>query len=145
MEGFDLELIPEFGGCSEHSVTEWLEKLELICKLRKISDVASVIPLRLTGGLFAIYLQLDLSDRMSTEKVKEALLAAFAVDQYVGYEQFISRELLSGETPDIYLAELQRLASLFGGMSDKALTCGFCGWIVSSRKIQLYRRECLLT
>ena len=68
------------------------------------------------GGAFAIYLQLAELDRRSTEKVKEALLAAFAVDQYVAYEQF---KLLSGETPDVYLAELQHLASLFGG---------FCGW-----------------
>ena len=125
MEGFDLRLIPEFDGSSEHSVTEWLEKLELVCKLRKISDEASVIPLRLTGGAFAVYLQLAESDRKSTEKVKEALLAAFEVDQYMAYEQFISRKLRSGETPDVYLAELRRLASLFGGMSDKALACAF--------------------
>ena len=125
MEGFDLKLIPEFDGSSGHSVAEWLEKLELVCKLRKISDVASVIPLRLTGGAFAVYLQLAESDRKSTEKVKEALSAAFAVDQYVAYELFIGRKLRSGETPDVYLAELRRLASLFGGMSDKALACAF--------------------
>ena len=127
MEGFDLKLIPEFDGGSKYSVTEWLEKLELVCKLRKITDVASVILLRLTGRAFAVYLQLAESDRKSTEKVKEALLAAFAVDQYVAYEQFISRKLLSVETPDVYLAELWRLASLFSGMSDKARMC-FRGW-----------------
>ena len=126
MEGFDLKLIPEFDGSSGHSVAEWLEKLELVCKLRKISDVASVIPLRLTGGAFAVYLQMTEEDRRSTDKVKAALLAAFAVDQYVAYEQFISRKLRSGETPDdVYLAKLRRFASLFGGMSDKALACAF--------------------
>lgn len=104
---------------------EWLEKLELVCKLRGVDDVASVIPLRLTGGAFAVYLQLGEADRKRTEKVKEALLAAFAVDPYVAYEQFVSRKLRSRESPDVYLAELRRLASLFGGMSDRALACAF--------------------
>ena len=59
-------------------MAEWLEKLDLVCKLR--GDVASVIPLRLTGGAFVVYLQLSEADWKSTEEVKKTLLAAFAVD-----------------------------------------------------------------
>lgn len=125
MEDFDLKLIPEFNGSSERSVAEWLEKLELICKLQKISDMASVITLRLTGMAFAVYQQLAESDKKSTDKVKEGLLAAFAVDQYVACEQLITRKMYTGETPEVYLAELLRLASLFGGMSDIALAFAF--------------------
>lgn len=126
MEGkFDLKLIPEYGGSGAQSVTEWLEKLELVCRLQGVSDVASVIPLRLTGGAFAVYLQLSESDRKSAKKVKEELLAAFAVDPYVAYDQFINRRLCTGESPDVYLADLRRLATLFGGVPDKALTCAF--------------------
>lgn len=37
-------------------VVEWLEKLELVCKLKGISEeVACVILFRLTGGAFAAY------------------------------------------------------------------------------------------
>ena len=123
---FDLKLIPEFDGSGAQSVTEWLEKLELVCKLQDVSgEVASVIPLRLTGGAFAVYLQLPESDRKSAEKVKKALLAAFAADPYVAYDQFVSRKLRPGESPDVYMAELRRLATLFGGMNDKALACAF--------------------
>ncbi|XP_066963421.1 uncharacterized protein [Macrobrachium rosenbergii] len=122
---FDLKLIPEYDGRNAQSVMEWLEKLELVCKLRKVDDVASVIPLRLTGGAFAVYLQLPTADRKEVDKVKEAVLAAFAVDPYVAYEQFVSRKLHSGEAPDVYLAELRRLGSLFGGISEKALACAF--------------------
>ena len=58
MEGqhFDVKLIPEFDGSGTQSMVEWNE--ELMCKLRNISDAASAIPLRLTGGAFAVYLQL---------------------------------------------------------------------------------------
>ncbi|KAK8394243.1 hypothetical protein O3P69_006434 [Scylla paramamosain] len=115
---FDLKLIPEFDGSGTQAVVEWLEKLELVCKLRGVDDVASVIPLRLTGDTFAVYLQLTKSERKKTEKVKEALLAVSAVDSYVAYEQFVKRKLRSGEFPDVYLAEFRRLAYLFGGISD---------------------------
>lgn len=55
---FDVKLIPEYDGSVAQSAAEWLEKLELICKVRGVSDVANVIPLRLTGSAFAVYLQL---------------------------------------------------------------------------------------
>ena len=99
--------------------------LRELCKLRNVSDTASVIPLWLTGGAFAVYLQLAEEDRKSKEKVKAALLAVFAVDPYVAYEQFIGRMLHLGESPDVYLEELRCLASLFGVMTDKALACAF--------------------
>ncbi|KAK4318140.1 hypothetical protein Pmani_010831 [Petrolisthes manimaculis] len=85
----DLKLIPEYDGSAKQSVVEWLEKLELVCKLRGVSDVASVILLRLSGGAFAVYLQVNEEDRKNAKKIKEALLAAFAVDPYAAYEQFI--------------------------------------------------------
>ena len=49
-----------------------------------------MIPLRLIGGAFAVYLQLPESDRKSPEKVKKTLLAIFAADPYEAYDQFIS-------------------------------------------------------
>ncbi|KRZ50123.1 hypothetical protein T02_1604 [Trichinella nativa] len=124
-KSLDLRLIPEFDGSPQQSVVELLEKVELVCKLRDISDVASVIPLRLTGGAFAAYLQLNAQERSSIDKVKEALLAAFAADTFVAYDQFVSRKLIPDESPDVFLAELRRLATLFGGVSEKPLACAF--------------------
>ena len=43
-----------------------------------------------------MYLQLAEADRKKTEKVKEVLLAVFAVYPYVAYEQFVSQKLHSG-------------------------------------------------
>lgn len=127
----DLKLIPEYDGTGKQSLVEWIGKLELICKIRGVSDVASVIPLRLSGGAFAVYLQVDEADQKKIEKIKEALLAAFAVDPYEAYEQFVSRKLQANESPNVFLAEL-RLASLFGGMSEKGLTCAFVAGLPES-------------
>ena len=120
----DLRLIPEFDGTSQ-AVEEWLAKLELTCKLRGITELHTVVPLRLTGGAFAVYQQLTTANKEEYVKIKEALLAAFAADKFIAYEQFIARKLQDGEPVDVYLADLRRLAELFGGISDSALSCAF--------------------
>ncbi|KFD56739.1 hypothetical protein M513_02416 [Trichuris suis] len=76
---FDVRLIPAFDGAAGQSVIEWFEKLELVCRLRGVEHVACVVPLRLTGGAFAVYMELPDQDKESAVKVKEALLSAFAM------------------------------------------------------------------
>lgn len=120
----DVRIIPEFNGTSQ-PVTEWFEKAELVCQLRNIKSVETVIPLRLTGGAFAVHQQLSESEKKDIKKVKEALYSAFSVDQFVAYESFTARRLKSGEAVDVYLADLRRLSLLFGGVSETALACAF--------------------
>ena len=121
---FDIRLIPEFDGQND-PVQEWLDKAELVCKLQKVTELHTVIPLRLTGGAFSVYQQLGEEDKTDFKKVKAALLRAFAVDRFQAYDEYIGRKLRQGESVDVYLADLRRLASLFGGVSDTALGCGF--------------------
>ncbi|KAF0311994.1 Intracisternal A-particle Pol-related polyprotein [Amphibalanus amphitrite] len=120
----DMRLIPEFDG-GNASVEEWLDKTELVCQLRGVSDIQTVVPLRLTGGAFSVYQQLKPEEKLQYSAVKAALLRAFAVDKFQAYEEFTARRLRVGESVDVYLADLRRLASLFGGLGDTALMCGF--------------------
>ncbi|XP_065650300.1 uncharacterized protein LOC136078457 [Hydra vulgaris] len=48
----DLKLILEFSGNDQQSVAEWLEKVEVVCKLIGVTDLASVVSLCLTIGAF---------------------------------------------------------------------------------------------
>lgn len=125
MSELDLRLIPEFSGDGETSVTEWIEKVELVCRLRGVTELEEVIPLRLTRGAFAVYQQIPDADKEDAAKIKKALCAAFAHDSFVAYEKFTSRKLLPSETVDVFLAELRRLSALFGGISERGLTCAF--------------------
>ena len=118
-----IKLIPEYSG--EGDVSEWIEKLVLVCELRKVTDLTTVLPLRLTGSAFAVYQQLPKEKKGKFEEVKKSLLAAFATNSFTAYEQFASRKLKAGESPDVYLANLRTLAEQFGGVSDKTLTCAF--------------------
>ncbi|KAF0291012.1 hypothetical protein FJT64_010784 [Amphibalanus amphitrite] len=122
----DMRLIPEFDG-GNASVEEWLDKTELVCQLRGVSDIQTVVPLRLTGGAFSVYQQLKPEEKLQYSAVKAALLRAFAVDKFQAYEEFTARRLRVGESVDVYLADLRRLASLFGGLGDTALEADDAG------------------
>jgi len=124
-DGAELRLINEFDGSGAQSVTEWLEKVELVCSLRGVTKLETVIPLRLSGGAFKVYQQIPSEDRNNATKIMDALKAAFGDDSFAAYDLFISRKLQPAESVDVYLADLRRLATAFGGVSDKALGCAF--------------------
>lgn len=142
---FDMRLIPEFDG-HNLPVIEWFEKAELVCRLRGVSRLQDVLPLRLTGGAFSVYQQLDDADKGDATKIKSALLTAFAIDKFAAYEQFISRKLRRGESVDVFVADLRHLATLFGGVSDSALICAFVAGLPQETRHTLRassRADCL--
>ena len=57
--------------------------------------------------------------------MKAALRAAFALDENAAYDAFTMRRLQHGESADVFLADLRRLAALFGGVPERALKCAF--------------------
>ena len=128
----DIKLIEEFDGTG--SVTEWIAKVEIVCKIRNIEDLSVVLPLRLTKGAFAVYQQLSELEKTSASDIKKALIAAFAVDQFVAYEDFTARKLQPGESVDVFLADLKHLSSLFGGVPSRVITCAFVNGLPSHAK-----------
>ena len=139
----DLTLIQEFSGIGEISVGEWFEKVELVCKLRKIKDVAAVVALRLTGGAFAVYSHLSESVKVDYAELKIAMVRAYSLDELQAWTKFKSRVLQPTlETPDEYLADLQNLARLVdvggtAGISNHVLKLQFVDGLSQSVKIRL--------
>ena len=119
---FDARLIPEYDGSSD--VVEWYTRAEVLCRHRGV-DLTGVLPARLTGGAFAVWLQMPEEARDSAVAVRDALFDAFAMDRLAAYDAYASRRLQPGESADVYLADLRRLASLYGGVPESALTCAF--------------------
>ena len=120
---FDLKIIPEFDGTG--AVVEWIDRVQLVCDLSGVKRLENIIPLRLTGGAFAVYQQLTKEEKSDAARIKGALLTAFADDKFTAYEKFETRFLRPGETVDVYLADLRRLSVLFGGIPDHVLVCVF--------------------
>ena len=122
---FDPRLIPEFSGEGTGAdIVEWFTRAEVLSKHHGV-NLALVLPARLTGGAFAVWLQMSEESRRSVDSVRDALYDAFAMDPLAAYDAYASRRLQPGESADVYLADLRRLATLYGGVSEKALACAF--------------------
>ena len=109
---FDIQLIPEFHGISSnYTVSEWLEQVELVCKMCGVDNVECVLPFRLREDL---------------QQVKQALLMAFAPDPFLAFDTFVSHHLCPGETVAEYLGDLQDLSRLIEeNTSDRWVSCAF--------------------
>ena len=123
---FDPKLIPLFDGTDAgQSVVEWVEEAELVCRLSGVKHIECVVPMRLSGGAYAVYQQLSEEKRADFACIKDVLYTAFALSPVTAYKQFAARRLRPGETVDVYLAELRKLATQFGGMTERGLVCAF--------------------
>ena len=101
----------------EGDVVSWLKKVELVAKLQKISDLASLIPLYLEGNALALYLEMSETDKASAAKIEERLLEAFTDDIFTAYGK-LAKLRWTGEPVDVYANELRRLAGLAGFTGD---------------------------
>ena len=120
---FDLELVPEYNGTT--LVVDWLERVDLICKLSGVDKVEEVIPLQLAGGAFNVYQQLLNADKTNVTQVKAALRRAFALDPCEAYTQFSRCSLRLDESVDEFYTALKKLSSLFRGVQDQTLKYAF--------------------
>ena len=126
-KAFDIWLIAEFHGVSSnHTVSEWLEQVELVCEICGFDNVEHVLPLRLRGRALSVYRQLTHDQKEDLQPVKQALLVSFALDPFVAFDTFVLRRLHHGETVDEYLGDLQDLACLIEeNTPDWWLSCTF--------------------
>lgn len=104
------DLIKQYDGSGDFS--EWLKKLELVCKLQKVKDLQTVLPLFLAGGAFSVYDGLTENVKSDYEALTNALLQAFSANCFQAYAEFTARRLLPGESLDVYASDLKRLAKL---------------------------------
>ena len=71
-------------------------------------------------------------------KLKIALTGAFSLNSYAAYEAFVSRRYVRGESVDVYLSELRRLARLVTSVVDDSwIKCAFVTGLHDETKRQL--------
>jgi len=104
------ESFTQFDGTGDFSA--WVERFEVVSRLQKVTDLANLLPLFLTGGAFAVYQGLSDAAKADYSEVKRALTAAFSPDCFKAYAELSSRQLRANESIDVYASELTRLLSL---------------------------------
>ena len=116
------DFLQSFDGTGD--VIQWLTKVDLVARLRKIRNVAEVIPLFLEGAAFSVYNELAEAEKRDAGCIKQALTAAFATNPFRAYEEMCKR-VWRDEAVDVYLTDLRRLARLAGVTSDLLLLRAF--------------------
>jgi hypothetical protein len=137
-------VLPFDGRNAEFS--KWVEKLELVSSLQGIKELEKFLPLFLTDGAFAVYQMLPDDVKGDYKLLRMNLLQAFATDPVNAYDQFIARKLCPGESVDVFLADLKRLAGLVDscGASDQWLKCAFIAGLPDHVRAQL-RAACSIS
>ena len=125
------DFLQSFDGSGE--VIQWLTKVDLVARLRKIRNVAEVIPMFLEGAAFSVYKELAEAEKRDTGCIKQALTAAFATNPFRTYEEMCKR-VWRDEPVDVYLTDLRRLTRLAGVTSDILLLRAF---VVGLRSVVL--------
>jgi len=99
--------------CGDGDVIAWLKKVQLVAKLQKITDVATMIPLFLEGDALALYLEMSERDQEDADLIRSRLISAFAEGPFVAYEK-LKRVKWTGESVDVYANKIKRLVDLAG-------------------------------
>ncbi|KAF2345075.1 hypothetical protein FHG87_024169, partial [Trinorchestia longiramus] len=107
--GISRDFIKPF--TSESDVMTWLEKVTLVARLQKVSDLAMFIPLYLEGDALALYMELSDGEKASADKIKEKLQIAFGDGPFVAYNKLLNMKWVE-EPVDVFANELKRLARL---------------------------------
>ena len=97
----------------EGDVVAWLNKLKLVTKLQKIEDIATLITMYLEGNALAVYLEMRKRDQSDAESIEKGLKTAFSEDSFEAYNK-LRRVTLTGESVDVYAAEIRQLTGLVG-------------------------------
>lgn len=106
-------------------VATWLKKVKLVAQLKKVDDIAALIPLYLEGPAFAVFDQLSATDQKDADIIEQTLLSAFALNQFSAFDVLRGRCLAHGESVDVYLADVRRLAGLAKIDSEEFIRCAF--------------------
>ena len=121
-----LKLVETFSG--QGDVSEWLEKVQTICKLHGVyseADLLYVVTLRVTGEAYQVLQQMSPRDRLSMQAVKDRLKEAYEANMFDAYDLFKARTWRKGESVDGYASALARLADLSGGATSQLLVAAF--------------------
>ena len=131
------DMIKPFNG--EGDFVSWLQKVKLVAKLSKVTELHNFIPLYLEGDALAVYMGMSEKNQEDAAKIEERLTEAFTDGPFVAWGKLSSYKW-SGESVDIYANELRRLAGLAGFESpglETVVKLAFIGGFPNSISVEL--------
>lgn len=115
-------MVRPFSG--DGDVIQWICKLEMVAKLRGITELSNFLPLFLEGPAFDVYCEMEETSKKDVEEIKRVLTDAFGTNAFQAYE-LLAKRSWNGEPVDVYLSDLRRLAKLADVESEALLRRAF--------------------
>ena len=135
------DLIKPFNG--DGDLVAWLEKVELVAKLNKVKDLATVIPLHLEGGALSVYLEMAEDKKADASLLKKELLRAFTDSEFTAFSK-LKAVRWAGEPVDVYATEIRRLVrgcGLEGEGAEQLVKLAFITGFPDSIGVELQQIE----
>ncbi|GFS13401.1 Pol polyprotein [Elysia marginata] len=90
----------------EGDVGAWIQKVELVARLTKVTDFASFLLLYLEGNTLAVYLEMGDKEKTDATVIKhDKVIEAFACSRFVAFSKLRSCKL-TGEPVDVFQMRL---------------------------------------
>lgn len=106
-----FKIVKPYNGTGD--ICKWLDKFKTVMKLQKLTgNTCEYIPYFLEGDAYELYSQLDEEVLKSGEKLEKSLKKCFGIDSFEAFELLRNKRWDGTESVDVYLASIQRLASL---------------------------------
>jgi len=118
-----VDVVKPFTG--DGDIVGWLDRFDRAAELRKVKNVAELLPLFLDGGAALVYDRLSDEKKKDSEAIKVALRKAFGPDPAESYASFIGAQW-AGEPPEQYHQKLCRLMKDAGIKGDEVLRAQYC-------------------
>ena len=108
-------MIAPFRG--DGDLVAWLTKVKLVARLKKITDLASFVPLYLEGDALALYLEMSETEQKCVDSIEKKLKTAYTDGLFTAYGK-LTHYKWTGECIDVYASEIRKLAGLAGFQGD---------------------------
>ena len=109
------DMIRPFTG--EGDVVAWIQKVKLVARLGKVTDLASFMPLYLEGSALAVYLEMSEKHQQDAQQIENRLKEVYTDGPFLAYAKLAGTKW-TGEAVDVYANEIRRLVGLAGFKSD---------------------------
>lgn len=105
-----LKMVDKYDGSDD--IITWLEKLSMLKQLRRVKEpLHELIPIFLVGDPYVWYQQQSCATKESSELLVAALKKAFGMDSFDAFNKLRTLRWKPGDSVEIYLSTLKRLAS----------------------------------
>ena len=110
------DIIPKFGGTDGECIEQWIDKVDVACKLMKAeNDIAKLLPLFLHGAAYATWKQLTEVEKEDIDVINRSLRRVFGKSKIAAWKELKQLKYFNGDSVDVLADQCERLLQIVSG------------------------------